>query len=45
MEDCLQETMIILQGKEEALHSLSHHLLEKETMNGAEVTQILSEVV
>ncbi len=45
IEDCLQETMIILQGKEEALHSLSQHLLEKETMNGAEVTQVLAEGV
>jgi len=45
IEDCLQETMIILQGKEESLHSLARHLLEKETMNGDEVTKVLAEVV
>lgn len=42
IEDCLQETMIILQGKEEGLHSLASHLLEKETMNGDEVSTLLA---
>ncbi len=45
IEDCLQEAMIILQGKEAALHSLAQHLLERETMNGDEVSKVLAEVV
>lgn len=45
IEDCLQEAMIILQGKEVALHSLASHLLEKETMNGDEVAQVIAEGV
>jgi cell division protease FtsH len=41
IEDCLQETMIILQGKDVFLHNLSQHLLEKETINGDEVGEIM----
>lgn len=41
LEDCLQETMIILQGKDDFLHNLAHHLLEKETINGIEVGEIM----
>jgi cell division protease FtsH len=41
IEDCLQETMIILQGKDTFLHNLAHHLLEKETINGDEVGEIM----
>ncbi len=41
IEDCLQESMIILQGKDDFLHNLARHLLEKETINGAEVEKIM----
>lgn len=41
IEDCLQETMIIIQGKDDFLHNLSQHLLEKETINGEEVGEIM----
>lgn len=43
IEDCLQETMILLQGKEEFLHNLARHLLARETMNGDEVEEIMRE--
>ncbi len=45
IEDCLQEAMIILQGKEDALHRLAEYLLEKETMNGDEVIKVLANEV
>ena len=43
IEDCLQETMILLQGKEPFLHNLARHLLVKETMNGDEVEKVMKE--
>ncbi len=45
IEDCLQEAMIILQGKDDALHRLAAYLLEKETMNGDEVVKVLADAV
>ncbi len=41
IEDCLQETMIIIQGKDDFLQNLAHHLLEQETINGDEVGEIM----
>ncbi len=45
IENCLQEAMIIFQGKEVTLHSLAKHLLEKVTMDGDEVNEVLAGVV
>lgn len=41
IEDCYQETMIILQGKEDFLHQLAAYLIEHETIDGQEVETIM----
>jgi cell division protease FtsH len=43
IENCYQDSMLILEGKIELLHSLANKLLEKETLGPEEIRKIVKE--